>query len=119
MRPPGTETFFAESRKTVGDAELRRKLEGTVGRHLQQVAIVAGGFPGYEHEKAAARRVKEEALSRLPELLEQLKQNLEAKGARVFFAADAVHCAPPSDRRPHNAFRSTFKSDWKAGPKSC
>jgi L-lactate dehydrogenase complex protein LldF len=90
MRPPGTETFFAESRKTVGDAELRRKLEGTVGRHLQQVAIVAGGFPGYEHEKAAARRVKEEALSRLPELLEQLKQNLEAKGARVFFAADAA-----------------------------
>jgi len=89
MRPPDAQTFFADSRKTVTDRELRAKLEATVGRHLEQVAIVAGDFAGYEAEKVAARQVKEQAISRLPELLEQFKHNLEAKGARVFFAADA------------------------------
>ncbi len=90
MRPPEAESFFADSRKAVGDTDLRRKLEGAVGRHLEQVEIVAGAFPQYEQEKVAARRIKEEAISRLPELLEQLRRNLEAKGARVFFAGDAA-----------------------------
>jgi L-lactate dehydrogenase complex protein LldF len=89
-QPPETESFFAESCRTVRDADLRRKLENAVGRHLEHVALVAGEFPDYEREKAAARRIKEEAISRLPELLEQLKHNLEAKGARVFFAAEAA-----------------------------
>src|ERR1700722_15697244 len=82
--------FFETSRKGVADADLRRKLENSTGRHLDHVAHMRSEFPRYNDERDAARRIKEDAIGRLDELLIELKQKLEAHGCKVFVAADAA-----------------------------
>jgi L-lactate dehydrogenase complex protein LldF len=81
--------FFAASRAGVADTELRRKLEKTTGRHLDQVAATRTDFPQFDTERETARRIKEEAIGRLDELLVELKDRLEAHGVKVFVAATA------------------------------
>ncbi|MBE2320464.1 lactate utilization protein [Solirubrobacter sp. CPCC 204708] len=46
-------------------------------------------LPGAEELREAARSLRSAAITRLPELLGQLADNVEAAGGRVFFAADA------------------------------
>jgi L-lactate dehydrogenase complex protein LldF len=81
--------FFQASRDGVADIELRRKLENATGRHLEHVAAARAEFPLFDQERDIARRIKEEAIGRLDELLVQLKDRLEANGCKVFVAADA------------------------------
>jgi L-lactate dehydrogenase complex protein LldF len=82
--------FLETSRMGVADAELRRKLENSTGRHLDQVSLMRREFPSYDDERNAARSIKENAIGRLDELLIQLKQKLEANGCTVLVAADAT-----------------------------
>ncbi len=82
--------FLEASRQSVADAELRRKLENATGRHLEHVAATRAEFPAFDSERAAARRIKEDAIGRLDQLLVELKQKLEANGATVFVAANAA-----------------------------
>ena len=82
--------FLETSRKGVADTDLRRKLENSTGRHLEHVAHMRGEFPRYDDERDAARRIKEDAIGRLDELLIILKQKLEANGCSVFVAANAA-----------------------------
>jgi L-lactate dehydrogenase complex protein LldF len=81
--------FFAASGAAVDDFELRRKLENATGRHLHHVAEARAEFPAFDHERDIARQIKEAAISRLDELLIELKTRLEANGCQVFVAADA------------------------------
>ncbi len=90
MMEPNPAAFYRASEKTVADEALRRKLEAATGRHLEHVAQMAAAFPPYYQEKAEARRVKAEAINRLPDLLAEFKRNFEAKGGRLFFARDAA-----------------------------
>jgi len=82
--------FFAASSAAVEDLELRRKLENATGRHLHHVAEMRAEFPPFDDERATARKIKEEAIAHLDELLIQLKDRLEANGCKVFVAADAA-----------------------------
>lgn len=82
--------FLEASRRAVADSDLRRKLENATGRHLEHVAAARAEFPAFDSERDAARRVKEDAIGRLDQLLVELKRNLEANGATVFVAADAA-----------------------------
>ena len=47
-------------------------------------------FAPFDQERDTARRIKEEAIGRLDELLVELKDRLEANGCKVFVAADAA-----------------------------
>jgi L-lactate dehydrogenase complex protein LldF len=80
--------FFAATREGVADVELRRKLENSTGRHLEHVAATRAEFPSFDAERDIARRIKENAISRLDQLLVQLKDRLEANGCKVFVASD-------------------------------
>jgi L-lactate dehydrogenase complex protein LldF len=82
--------FFAAAEAAVADTQLRRKLENATGRHLDHVAATRAEFPAYEAERDASRRIKEESIARLDELLVRLKERLEANGCNVFVAADAA-----------------------------
>jgi len=82
--------FFTASQAAVADTGLRRKLENATGRHLEHVAATRAEFPPYDSERDTSRRIKEDAIARLDDLLIQLKENLEANGCRVFVAADAA-----------------------------
>jgi L-lactate dehydrogenase complex protein LldF len=85
-----TETnFFKASQAGVADLELRRKLENATGRHLEHVAAMRAEFPAFDAERDAARRIKENAIGRLDQLLIELKERLEANGCSVFVASDA------------------------------
>ena len=81
--------FFKATQTGVADLELRRKLESSTGRHLEHVAAVRAEFPPFDAERDLARRIKQEAIGRLDELLVQLKERLEANGCKVFVAADS------------------------------
>ncbi len=82
--------FFAASEAAVADLQLRRKLENATGRHLDHVAATRAEFPPYEAERDASRRIKEDSIARLDDLLVQLKERLEANGCVVSFAANAA-----------------------------
>jgi L-lactate dehydrogenase complex protein LldF len=82
--------FFEAARQGVANTELRRKLENSTGRHLDHVAAMRSEFAQFDAERDIARRIKEDAIGRLDELLLQLKNQLDANGAKVFVAADAA-----------------------------
>ena len=81
--------FFKATQARVADLELRRKLDNATGRHLEHLAAMRAEFPSFDAERDAARRIKQDAIGRLDELLIQLKERLEANGCKVFIAADA------------------------------
>lgn len=86
---PTKADFFEASRKAVADHELHRKLQNASDRHLNHVAETRAEFPSFESERDTARRIKEESIARLDELLIQLKRRLEENGCNVVFAATA------------------------------
>src|SRR5690348_13178830 len=81
--------FFKATQIGVGDLELRRKLDKATGRHLEHVAATRAEFPSFDAEREVARRIKEDTIARLDELLIQLKERLEANRFNVFVANDA------------------------------
>lgn len=88
IQPSGD--FPTSAERAVADLELRRKLENATGRHLNHVAESRAEFPPFDAERDAARRIKEEAISRLDELLVALAGRLKANGCTVAFANDAA-----------------------------
>ena len=48
------------------------------------------GFPEYEALKDEARAIKEDAIERLPELIDQLRESVEANGGHLYVADDAA-----------------------------
>ncbi|MGH7838094.1 MAG: hypothetical protein ACREQC_09780, partial [Candidatus Binataceae bacterium] len=82
MSETSSHDFFAASRAAVADLELRRKLENATGRHLQHVAEKRAEFPAFDQERDTARKIKEDAINRLDELLIELKDRLEANGCK-------------------------------------
>ena len=82
--------FIAATVAGVADLAQRRKLEAASGRHLEHITEGFAEFPQYEAERDAARRIKEDAIARLDELLSELRDKLEAKGCKVVFATDAA-----------------------------
>lgn len=82
--------FFKAAAEGVADAELRRKLDNATGRHLEHVAAVRAEFPPFDRERDLARRIKEDAIAHLDDLLIKLKSRLEANGCQVIVAADAA-----------------------------
>jgi L-lactate dehydrogenase complex protein LldF len=81
--------FFKATQAGVADLELRRKLDKATGRHLEHVSEMRAEFPRFDAERDLARKIKQEAIGRLDQLLIELKERLEANGFKVFVAADA------------------------------
>ncbi|UPV76396.1 LUD domain-containing protein (plasmid) [Halorussus limi] len=86
----------SESRKAKA-AEIRRLLaeegasvaENTRGFNDGRYESVAG-LDDYEELKAEARAIKEDAIERLPELIAQVRESVEANGGTVYLADDAA-----------------------------
>jgi L-lactate dehydrogenase complex protein LldF len=82
--------FFTATQTGVANLELRRKLDKATGRHLEHVAEMRAEFPPFDAERDIARKIKEDAIGRLDELLIELKERLDANGFKVFVAANAA-----------------------------
>ena len=81
--------FFESSELGASDRELQRKLENASTRHLDHFEHVKAEFSAYEHERSESRRIKEDAISRLDELLLELTNKLRERGCHVFAATTA------------------------------
>jgi L-lactate dehydrogenase complex protein LldF len=82
-------SFFDTASAAIADTELHRKLENASARHLDHFAHVRAEFAPYEAERDEARRIKEESIAHLGELLIELTSRLEKRGCKVFFAETA------------------------------
>ena len=85
--------------KGTGDkaAEIRRLMategpaieENTKGFNRKRKAAVAG-LANYEDLRTQAREIKEDAIDRLPELIEELRESIEDNGGDLYLADDAA-----------------------------
>ncbi|MES3518368.1 MAG: LUD domain-containing protein [Natronomonas sp.] len=71
--------------ETEGDSVAENTRGFNEGRY-QSVAKL----DDYEELKSEARRIKEDAIERLPELIEELRASIEANGGEVYIADDAA-----------------------------
>jgi L-lactate dehydrogenase complex protein LldF len=82
--------FPQEAQHFVGDAQLRANLRRatTTIRHKREHVIAE--LPDFEDLRQSAAAIKDDALSRLDVLLEQLERAVTAKGGHVHYAVDAA-----------------------------
>ena len=82
-------TLRERATRAAGDAKLRGTLARVSDRFAGGREIAAAAIENWEELRTAARAVRARNIRRLPELLEQLTERVEALGGHVHFAADA------------------------------
>ena len=97
--------FPAAARKALADTQLRRNLGHATRTIRDKRARVVGEVPDWEGLREAGRAIKDEALARLPELLEELERSVQAAGGQVHWARDAAeaNAAVAAVAREHGA----------------
>ena len=86
---PDARTEKAEHIRRVMDAEGAAVAANTQGFNDGRYESVAD-LEDYEGLKTDARAIKEDAIERLPELVDQLRDSVEANGGTVYLADDAA-----------------------------
>lgn len=85
----GAEPFPDAARKALRDTQMRRNVgHATKTIRTKRLTAVAE-CADWEELRAAGSALKQEVLSRLPELLEELERNVTARGGVVHWARDA------------------------------
>jgi len=100
---PAAESSSGHGSNSPTAAERRRKAEkirhlldtegetiyGNLATHNQQRYDLLESFDAYEGYRSQARATKEDAIERLPELIETLRESVEANGGHLYVADDA------------------------------
>ncbi len=79
----------AEIRTALADAELQLALPKATGLSARHRREAVDAYPSYEAARDRARAIKERAIERMPELVEQLEESVRSAGGHVYRAADA------------------------------
>ena len=82
--------FPAAAREALADEQLRANLRRATQTIRARRAAAVAELPDFEELREQARRVKDGALDRLDELLDEFEAAAEAAGARVHRAPDAA-----------------------------
>lgn len=82
--------FPRASARTLADGQLRVNLRRATKTIREKRDRLAAETPDFEQLRAAAAAIKDDALRRLDELLEELEANVTAAGGHVHFARDAA-----------------------------
>ncbi|HEY1595908.1 MAG TPA: LutB/LldF family L-lactate oxidation iron-sulfur protein [Thermoleophilaceae bacterium] len=82
--------FPSAAREALGDAQLRHNLRHATTTIRAKRAGVVAELPDWEELREAGAALKDEALARLPELLEQLEAAVQGAGGVVHWARDAA-----------------------------
>ena len=85
-----TETFDANARAALGDAQLRGALHKATDLFSRRRLAAAGSLADWEELRSQARAIKDETLLHLDQYLEEFTANAEQAGARVHWARDAA-----------------------------
>jgi L-lactate dehydrogenase complex protein LldF len=85
----GDEPFPRAARRALSDSQMRRNV-GHATRTIRTKRLEAvSECADWEELRAAGSAIKQDVLARLPELLEQLEDNVTARGGVVHWARDA------------------------------
>lgn len=104
--------FLALSAQKAADSGHRFKIAKAIGIYEQAVLQTkTRQFQNWEEARALAAQIKEEALARLPDLLEQFEKKFAARGGKVFWAETAEAAANyvlglAQQRRPRKVVKS-------------
>jgi L-lactate dehydrogenase complex protein LldF len=86
----GDEPFPVAARRALGDAQLRSNIGRATSTIRGKRAAVVAEVPDWEELREAGRALKAQTMARLPELLEQLEEQVTAQGGVVHWARDAA-----------------------------
>jgi len=86
----GSRSFPEAAGVALRDAQLRSNLSRATATIRAKRAAAVAELPDWERLREAASAIKTDAMSRLPELLEQLEAAVRARGGNVHWARDAV-----------------------------
>jgi L-lactate dehydrogenase complex protein LldF len=94
--PPGVghlrapEPFPAAARRALADSQLRGNLRRATATIRAKRARVVGEVPDWEELRAAGEAIKTRTMARLDTYLEQLEEQVTARGGTVHWARDAA-----------------------------
>jgi len=94
--PPGVghlrapEPFPVAARRALGDSQLRGNLRRATATIRAKRASVVGELPDWEELRAAGEAIKTRTMARLDTYLEQLEEQVSARGGTVHWARDAA-----------------------------
>ena len=80
------EDFRTRAHKALGDAQLRNNFRKAMDSLMSKRAAAFSDAHEREHLRSLGNAIRARALSKLPELLEQLEQNLTRNGVTVHWA---------------------------------
>ncbi len=86
----GDQPFPVAARTGLADTQLRRNLTHATTTIRAKRARVVAEVPDWEELRDAGSAIKADTMARLPELLEQLEENVRARGGVVHWARDAA-----------------------------
>jgi L-lactate dehydrogenase complex protein LldF len=86
----GDEPFPAAARHSLADGQLRRNLGHATATIRAKRAAVVGEVADWEALRLSGAAIKDDVLTRLPELLAQLEERVTAAGGHVHWARDAA-----------------------------
>ena len=84
------EQFTADSDRLTADLGHRGRIRSALAGYYRKRDDYAGRFASWDDARAAAAKVKYEAVNHLDRYLKQFTSVIEGRGAKVFFAADAA-----------------------------
>ncbi|ARB46109.1 LutB/LldF family L-lactate oxidation iron-sulfur protein [Alloalcanivorax xenomutans] len=85
-RIPLQDEFKSRAHDALGDAQLRRNFRGAMDSLMEKRAAAFSDADERERLRTLGNHIRTRALSRLPDLLEQLESNLTANGIQVHWA---------------------------------
>ncbi|HZC41560.1 MAG TPA: LutB/LldF family L-lactate oxidation iron-sulfur protein [Streptosporangiaceae bacterium] len=86
----GTQPFEIAARRALGNSQLRRNLAKATSTIRARRAAVVGELPDWEALREAGRAIKAESMAHLDRYLEQLEEQVTARGGTVHWARDAI-----------------------------
>jgi L-lactate dehydrogenase complex protein LldF len=82
----GPESFEQNAERALADAQLRKNFAFAMGNFIMKRKAVFSDAAETEQLRARGHAIKQRALNRLPELLEELEANCTRNGIRVHWA---------------------------------
>ena len=86
----GTESFPDAARHELANTQLRRNLANATATIRAKREAAVAEVPDWEQLRLAGSAIKAQTMARLPELLVQLEQQVQARGGVVHWARDAA-----------------------------
>lgn len=83
--------FPASAKQQLGNAQMRRNIRHATHTIRAKRGRVVNEVPDWQDLRHAGSALKQTVMARLPELLEQLEEQVTARGGVVHWARDAAH----------------------------